>query len=211
VTYLTAKEAGFDLLRDGLCLEPEDKVHRPLYFAIVDEADSILIDEARVPMVIAGEMGGQVAGLARLADLAREHRAGEDYDTDEYSRNINLTEQGSHRVEKLLGVDNLYPEAHLAVLAGVRNALHAEALLQHDALECCRCPAGSKTVVIRRRDARTTKDEERPRQEAGAGSIVVSLIVSRPESPSATDQSQHFRSPDRKPPGCRCGGGGGDR
>ena len=100
VTYVTAKEAGFDLLRDGLCLEPDDRVHRPFHYVIVDEADSILIDEARVPLVVAGTSDDQVAGLGRLARMARELRAEIDYDTDDYSRNINLTEEGSHRVEQ---------------------------------------------------------------------------------------------------------------
>jgi len=132
VTYVTAKEAGFDLLRDGLCLEPEDQVHRPFNFVIVDEADSILIDEARVPLVIAGDTDDTIAGLGRLATLAVELRSGVDYDTDEYSRNINLTEAGSHRVEELLGCANLYAEENLGLLAGVRNALHAEVLLERD-------------------------------------------------------------------------------
>ena len=132
VTYVTAKEAGFDLLRDGLSLEPEDQVHRPFHFVIVDEADSILIDEARVPLVIAGDTDDTSVGLGRLAGLVVELRPGVDFDTDEYSRNINLTEEGSQRVEELLGCDNLYAEESLALLAGVRNALHAEVLLVKD-------------------------------------------------------------------------------
>jgi len=132
VTYVTAKEAGFDLLRDGLCLEPEEQVHRPFNFVIVDEADSILVDEARVPLVIAGDTDDTIVGLGRLATLAVELQSGVDYDTDEYSRNINLTEFGSQRVEGLLGCDNLYAEESLALLAGVRNALHAEVLLERD-------------------------------------------------------------------------------
>jgi len=132
VTYVTAKEAGFDLLRDGLCLEPEDQVHRPFNFVIVDEADSILIDEARVPLVIAGDTDDTIVGLGRLAGLAVELRSGVDYDTDEYSRNINLTEEGSHRVEELLGCDTLFSEESLGLLAGVRNALHADVLLKRD-------------------------------------------------------------------------------
>ncbi len=132
VTYVTAKEAGFDLLRDGLCLEPEDQVHRPFNFVIVDEADSILIDEARVPLIIAGDTDDTIVGLGRLATLAVELHSGVDYDTDEYSRNINLTERGSHRVEELLRCENLYAEESIALLAGVRNALHAEVLLKRD-------------------------------------------------------------------------------
>jgi preprotein translocase subunit SecA len=132
VTYVTAKEAGFDLLRDGLCLDPDDRVHRPFHFVIVDEADSILIDEARVPLVIAGVAGDESTGLGRLAFLARDLRPGVDFDTDEYSRNINLTESGTHRVERELGVGNLFAEDNLGLLAAVRNAMHAEVLLDRD-------------------------------------------------------------------------------
>jgi preprotein translocase subunit SecA len=133
VTYVTAKEAGFDLLRDGLCLDPEDHVHRPFLYVIVDEADSILIDEARVPLVIAGAVGDEAVGLGRLAMLARDLRPDVDFDTDEYSRNINLTEEGTHRVERELGVENLFAEENLGLLAAVRNAMHAETLLDRDA------------------------------------------------------------------------------
>ena len=132
VTYVTAKEAGFDLLRDGLCLEPDDRVHRPFHFVIVDEADSILIDEARVPLVVAGATDDPAAGLIRLAELARKLQPEVDFDTDEYSRNINLTEAGTHRVEQNLRVANLYAEESLGLLAAVRNAMHAEFLLHRD-------------------------------------------------------------------------------
>ena len=132
VTYVTAKEAGFDLLRDGLCLEPDDRVHRPFHYVIVDEADSILIDEARVPLVVAGTADLEAAGLGRIARLARALRPEVDFDTDEYSRNINLTEEGSHRVEQELQVENLYAEESLGLLASVRNAMHAEFLLNRD-------------------------------------------------------------------------------
>ena len=132
VTYVTAKEAGFDLLRDGLCLDPDDRVHRPFHYVIVDEADSILIDEARVPLVVAGTSDDQAVGLVRLAGLARELRREVDFDTDDYSRNINLTEEGTLRVEQKLQVENLYAEENLGLLAAVRNAMHAEFLLDRD-------------------------------------------------------------------------------
>jgi preprotein translocase subunit SecA len=112
--------------------DPDDRVHRPFHYVIVDEADSILIDEARVPLVIAGTADDQVAGLGRLARLARELLPEVDFDTDDYSRNINLTEEGSHRVEHELQVKNLYAEESLGLLAAVRNAMHAEFLLDRD-------------------------------------------------------------------------------
>ncbi len=99
VTYLTVKEAGFDYLRDGLCLEPGDRVHRAFDLALVDEADSILIDEARIPLVIAGSLEQTGADLGRLARFVRGLSRGRDFETDEYSRNIYLTERGARLAE----------------------------------------------------------------------------------------------------------------
>lgn len=132
VTYLTVKEAGFDLLRDGLCLDPAEQVHRPFHLGLVDEADSLLIDEARIPLVIAGTLDEIGVDLGRLAAIAREMERGTDYDTDEYAYNIFLTDRGIRRAEKLLGCGNLYVEHNVRLQAELRNALHAEALLQRD-------------------------------------------------------------------------------
>jgi preprotein translocase subunit SecA len=132
ITYLTAKEAGFDFLRDFLCLEPEQLVRRNAGFVLVDEADSILIDEARIPLVIAGGVDEQITLAVQAAAVARRLRAGVDFDTDEYDHNIFLTGAGSTRVEEMLGCDNLYSEASLEALAAIRNALHAENLLHRD-------------------------------------------------------------------------------
>ena len=132
LTYATAKEAGFDFLRDGLALEAEGRVHRELHFAIVDEADSILVDEARIPLVIAGATGGASVGLERIAALVRGLRRGVDFDTDEYGHNIALTEAGTARVEALLGCGPLFSTENLTLHAHVRNALHAQNLLQRD-------------------------------------------------------------------------------
>ena len=132
VTYLTAKEAGFDLLRDGLCLDPADQVHRPFHCALVDEADSILIDEARIPLVIAGAMEQQSTGLPRLAALGRRLQPGVDYETDEAGRNVYLTERGIEEVERTLGCGSLVEPESVHLLVAMRNALHAEALLSRD-------------------------------------------------------------------------------
>ena len=132
VTYLTVKEAGFDLLRDGLCLDPGQQVHRPFHLALVDEADSILIDEARIPLVIAGTLDEVAIDLGRLARIARQMKRGADYDTDEYAYNIFLTDAGIRRAEKLLGCGNLFVEHNVRLHAELRNALHAEALLKRD-------------------------------------------------------------------------------
>jgi preprotein translocase subunit SecA len=132
VTYLTAKEAGFDHLRDGLCLEPGERVQRELFFALVDEADSILIDEARVPLVIAGETGDALAGPERLASLVRTLAPGADFDTDEHAHNIGLTDRGAARVEAALACGALHALENVSLHAQLRHALHAEHLLRRD-------------------------------------------------------------------------------
>ena len=132
VTYLTAKEAGFDHLRDGLALEPADRVQREYHFALVDEADSILIDEARIPLVIAGETGDALAGPERLAALVRTLRPGADFDTDEHAHNIALTDAGTARVEAALGRGGLHVLENVSLHAQLRHALHAEHLLRRD-------------------------------------------------------------------------------
>jgi preprotein translocase subunit SecA len=132
VTYLTAKEAGFDHLRDALALEPGDRVQREYHFALVDEADSILIDEARIPLVIAGETGDARAGPERLAALIRTLVPGRDYDTDEHAHNIALTETGTARVEAALGGVSLHAAENVSLHAQLRHALHAEHLLKRD-------------------------------------------------------------------------------
>ena len=132
VTYATAKEAGFDFLRDGLAYEGADLVHRPFHMALLDEADSILVDEARIPLVIAGLTGRPDRDAGRLAALARDLVPGRDYTTDDEKRNVFLTDPGLERTEGLLGCGNLYAPGNEALLAAVHCALHAEALLKRD-------------------------------------------------------------------------------
>ena len=132
VTYLTAKEAGFDFLRDRLSLATGDRVQRAFQCALVDEADSILIDEARVPLVIAGHTGGEPHDPASLSTIVTGLRPGIDYDTDEYARNVHLTEEGLGRVEAILGDEDLYTAENIGLLGELNNALHAEVLLLRD-------------------------------------------------------------------------------
>ncbi len=132
ITYVTAKEAGFDLLRSHLASEPEHIVHRPFHLAIVDEADSILIDEARVPLVIAGVLGSPEETPYGLAELVDRLDPDEHFATDEYSRNIELTAVGIDRVEELLDCGNLLAAENLALLTGINCALHAKVLLRRD-------------------------------------------------------------------------------
>jgi preprotein translocase subunit SecA len=138
ITYCTAKEAGFDFLRDSLCYDAENIVHRNFNFAIVDEADSILIDEARIPLIIAGSQdvfGGKEAKdktLQNMAGLVRTLEEKKDWEFDEYVRNIHLTENGVKRVEALLNCGNLYEEENFEALAMLSYALHAQYLLVRD-------------------------------------------------------------------------------
>ena len=132
VTYASAREAGFDFLRDRLADEPEGLVHRPFHMALVDEADSILIDEARVPLVIAGAEGGEPGAAGALAALVRRLVPGLDYDTDAEHRNVFLTDAGIDRVEAALGRGSLFGTSNKGLLEAVHCALHAEALLRRD-------------------------------------------------------------------------------
>ena len=132
VTYSTAKEAGFDFLRDQICFRKEDMVHRPFHLALVDEADSILIDEARIPLVISG-IGDRVAlDAGRLAALIKSLVPGKDYETDAEHRHVFLTDQGQERLEANLRCGSLYDSRNQRLLEAVYCALHAEALLRRD-------------------------------------------------------------------------------
>ena len=132
ITYATAKEAGFDFLRDQLAYDEDDLLHRTLGVALVDEADSILIDEARVPLVISGETGETAADPARLAPVIKSLEPGLDYETDAERRNVFPTEAGLEKLERRLGRGNLYAAGNEQLLAAVHCALHAEALLERD-------------------------------------------------------------------------------
>jgi preprotein translocase subunit SecA len=132
VTYVTAKEAGFDHLRDLLATDRRALVHRPFHLALVDEADSLLIDEARVPLVIAGSVGREISSAPRLAALVAALTPGVDFDADEYGRDVELTEAGIEQVERRLGVGRLHDAENYAVLTELNCALHAQVLLRRD-------------------------------------------------------------------------------
>jgi preprotein translocase subunit SecA len=132
VTYLTAKEAGFDFLRDQLVRDPAHRVHRPFHFAIVDEADSILVDEARVPMVIAGRVREPVLDPHRAREIVTRLESRVHFDTDEYERNVHLTDAGIDAVEAELGCENLHAAENLPSLTAVSLALQAQVLLRRD-------------------------------------------------------------------------------
>ncbi|KZE78799.1 accessory Sec system translocase SecA2 [Paenibacillus elgii] len=132
ITYVTAKEAGFDYLRDAIALNEADTVHRPFHYVIVDEADSLLLDEARVPLVIAGEPSSSGNDGIRFAEVARQLEQDEHYDFDEFKRNVYLNEAGSAKAESLLGCGNLYESHNSHLLISLNCALHAESLLKKD-------------------------------------------------------------------------------
>ncbi|HEY3743420.1 MAG TPA: hypothetical protein VGL53_26420 [Bryobacteraceae bacterium] len=133
ITYVTANECGFDLLRDQLCLDPAEQVHRPFHAAVIDEADSILIDEARIPLVIAGGGAAGEHDFAVAADLLVEHwHRGAQFQLDDFGRNISLTDYGIRLAERQFRCANLYAERNLPILTAVIDAIHARTLLRRD-------------------------------------------------------------------------------
>ncbi len=132
ITYATANEVGFDYLRDGLAMDPADRVHRPFSAAVVDEADSILIDEARIPLVIAGGSDERRDVAVDANRVAGELVAGRHFTIDGEGRNVALTAAGVSHVERGLGCDNLFAPAGLEAHTAVQDALHAHVLLRRD-------------------------------------------------------------------------------
>ncbi|MFI0368332.1 accessory Sec system translocase SecA2 [Actinomadura sp. 1N219] len=130
VTYAPVSEIGFDLLRDRLATDAGDLVQPEPAVALIDEADSVLVDEAMVPLVLAGAADLDSAD-PRYADLVRRLRPGLHYAADDEARNVQLTPAGAHEVERVLGLD-LYASEHLDTLTAVNVALHAEVLLHRD-------------------------------------------------------------------------------
>ena len=132
VTYATANEIGFDYLRDQLALQPTEQVHRPFSVALVDEADSILIDEARLPLVIAGDEDEAESLAYRVEALTWHFQRYVHYSVDENERNVVLTDAGIRAVEDAFGCGNLFDDQNLALHAAVQDSLHAHALLHRD-------------------------------------------------------------------------------
>jgi len=125
ITYGTNNEFGFDYLRDNMALRLEDVVQRELYYAIVDEVDFILIDEARTPLIISGQVEESTRKYYEFARLVRRLQAGVDYTVDEKAKNAFLTDEGVRKVERLLGIDNLADPANADALHHVQQALRA--------------------------------------------------------------------------------------
>jgi preprotein translocase subunit SecA len=132
VTYATANEIGFDLLRDSLALYPREQVHRPFATAVIDEADSILIDEARIPLVIAGGEAGAQPLAYQVDRVTRFFHRGRHFTLDEYARNVALTDSGIRAIETSFGCGNLFTEQNLPLLTAVQDSLQSHALLRRD-------------------------------------------------------------------------------
>lgn len=132
ITYGTNNEFGFDYLRDNMAVRPEALVQRDLNFAIVDEVDSILIDEARTPLIISGEAHKPTQLYYSVAKIIPRLKNEEDYNVNEKDRVVTLTEKGVSKVERMLGVDNLYDDLHTEVAHHVNQALKAHTLFKRD-------------------------------------------------------------------------------
>ncbi len=132
ITYGTNNEFGFDYLRDNMKYYLEDCVQRDYYYAIVDEVDSILIDEARTPLIISGPSEESTEKYYVANSIIPKLKEGEDYEVDEKENTAVLTEKGIAKAEKLLGVPNLYDPANIELLHCVEQALKAHTLFQKD-------------------------------------------------------------------------------
>jgi len=132
IVYGTNNEFGFDYLRDNMVTRPEALVQRELHYAIVDEVDSILVDEARTPLIISGEADKPTELYFRVAMIIPRLKPEEDYKVIEKERVVTLTEKGVSRVESMLGVDNLYEDIHTELAHHVNQALKAQTLFKRD-------------------------------------------------------------------------------
>ncbi len=132
ITYGTNNEFGFDYLRDNMALYKEQKVQRPLHYSIIDEVDSILIDEARTPLIISGQAAKSTDLYYAAAHFVKRLKDTDDYVMDEKSNTVTLTEKGVENAEVTFHVDNLYDANHMTLNHHVHQALKAKALMKRD-------------------------------------------------------------------------------
>jgi preprotein translocase subunit SecA len=132
ITYGTNNEFGFDYLRDNMALDVSGQVQKPLYYAIVDEVDYILIDEARTPLIISGPAQEADPNYQRMAGIIPRLKRERDYEVEEKTRIVTLTEGGIERLEQMLGIDNLYSPEHAALTPYIDNALRAHVVFHLD-------------------------------------------------------------------------------
>ncbi|MBT8249614.1 MAG: preprotein translocase subunit SecA [Acidimicrobiia bacterium] len=132
ITYGTNNEFGFDYLRDNMALESASMVQRGHHYAIVDEVDSILVDEARTPLIISGRVADTAKWYREFSRLVERLREGDDYEIDERRRQVMTTETGVSKVEQLLGVENMYDHAAVDFVHHLDAALRAKTLFEKD-------------------------------------------------------------------------------
>ena len=132
ITYGTNNEFGFDYLRDNMAWSPADRVQRGYNFAVVDEVDSILIDEARTPLIISGPVDGTNAYYKDFARIVNTMQPGKDYEVDIRKRTVGVLEEGIATVEKSLKIDNLYESVNTPLIGYLNNALKAKELFKRD-------------------------------------------------------------------------------
>ena len=132
ITYGTNNELGFDYLRDNMTRSANDIVQRGHNYAIVDEVDSILIDEARTPLIISGPVDGSSQFYNVFAQLAPRMREGIHYEVDQRKRTVGISEEGVEFVEDQLGIDNLYAPEHSQLVSYLNNAIKAKELFERD-------------------------------------------------------------------------------
>lgn len=132
ITYGTNNEFGFDYLRDNMAIKPEDVVQGELNYAILDEVDSILIDEARTPLIISGPVQESTRDYTKFNRVIPRLVKNQDYEMDEKNNVVHFTEEGTQRVEKMLGIDNLFDEGHFKLTHQLNQALRAHTLMKKD-------------------------------------------------------------------------------
>ena len=132
ITYGTNNEFGFDYLRDNMAQKEEDIVQRPFHYAIVDEVDSILIDEARTPLIISAPDTESTGMYSQFASIAKRLIRDTDYTVEEKSKTVAITDEGISKVEKALGVPNLYDSSNIRLVHQLEQALKANAIFQRD-------------------------------------------------------------------------------
>ncbi len=132
ITYGTNNEFGFDYLRDNMAWNIDDCVHRDHYFAVVDEVDSILIDEARTPLIISGPADKATKWYVEFSQISQKLERGRHYEVDEKKRTVGILEEGVTQVEQLLKIENLYEAANTPMIGYLNNSIRAKELFKRD-------------------------------------------------------------------------------
>ncbi|MGE7836055.1 preprotein translocase subunit SecA [Viridibacillus arvi] len=132
ITYSTNNELGFDYLRDNMVLYKEERVQRPLYYAVIDEIDSILIDEARTPLIISGQAGKSAQLYKQSNAFVRTLKIDEDYTYEEQTKGVTLTEKGIEKAESAFNIDNLFDLTHVGLNHAINQSLKAHASMHLD-------------------------------------------------------------------------------